>query len=60
MKISLLKVGNSQAIIIPKMVIAELELEYEVDMTVKDKQIILSQASEVVRVAWEVVAQDFP
>ena len=58
MKIVLRKMGNSQGVIIPKTVIAELELEYEVNMTVKDKQIILSKPRDAVRVGWELAAQE--
>ncbi|BBF79499.1 AbrB/MazE/SpoVT family DNA-binding domain-containing protein [Asticcacaulis excentricus] len=51
MKASLRKMGNSQGVIIPKAVIAQLELSDSVEMTVTDTAIILEKP-KTARAGW--------
>ena len=52
MKISLIRIGNSQGIRIPSSVIKQCCFEQELDLTVKNKAMIVT-ASETVRKDWE-------
>lgn len=52
MKISLIRIGNSQGIRIPSSIIKQCDFEQELDLTVKNKSLIVT-ASEVVRKDWQ-------
>lgn len=52
MKTKLIRIGNSQGIRIPKPIIEEAGLSEEVEMMLKDNQIIL-QAAEQTRDGWD-------
>lgn len=55
MNVALRKVGNSQAVIIPKAVLQQLGLSDSLEMVVMDNKIILSKPSNV-RAGWGEVA----
>ena len=56
MKISLIRIGNSQGIRIPSSIIKQCGFEQELDLSVKNKAMIVT-ASETVRKDWETAAQ---
>lgn len=56
MQVALRKVGNSQAVIIPKAVLLQLGLADKLEMEVKDDKIILS-VPRTPRSGWAVAAQ---
>lgn len=56
MNVTLRKVGNSHAVIIPKTILSQLGLENQLDMQVIDNQIILRKPRKV-RQGWEDAAQ---
>ncbi|MDZ7657982.1 AbrB/MazE/SpoVT family DNA-binding domain-containing protein [Fodinibius sp.] len=52
MKTKLIRIGNFQAVRIPKSVIEEAGLSKEIEMSVKDNQIILSSVEQT-RKGWD-------
>lgn len=52
MKTKLIRIGNSQGVRIPKPVIEEIGLSEEIEMILKDNQIIL-RSSEKTRKDWD-------
>ena len=52
MKASIVRIGNSQGIRIPKVVLEQTQLRGEVELEVKDHQIIISQVRKP-RDGWE-------
>ncbi|WP_086383949.1 AbrB/MazE/SpoVT family DNA-binding domain-containing protein [Caballeronia sordidicola] len=52
MKTVIRKMGNSQGILIPKPILAQLGFEDEVDMEVVDESIVLRRPSPKVRAGW--------
>lgn len=56
MQVALRKVGNSQAVIIPKAVLLQLGLADKLDMEVQDGKIVLS-APRSPRAGWAAAAQ---
>ncbi len=52
MKASLRKMGNSQGIVIPKALIAQMGIEGGVEMTIEDDAIVLRKADRAVREGW--------
>jgi antitoxin MazE len=52
MKTKLIRIGNSQGVRIPKPIIEEIGLSEEIEMILKDNQIIL-RSSEQTRKGWE-------
>lgn len=52
MKTKLIRIGNSQAVHIPKPIIEEIGLSEEIEMILKDNQIIL-RSSEETRKDWD-------
>ena len=52
MKATLRKMGNSQGVLIPKAVIAQLGIENEIDMTVEKNTIILRKPEKSAREGW--------
>lgn len=56
MQVSLRKVGNSQAVIIPKAILLQLGLANQLEMEVQEDKIILS-APKNIRNGWEAAAR---
>ena len=52
MKATLRKMGNSQGVLIPKAVIAQLGIENEIDMTVENNTIMLRKPEKSAREGW--------
>ena len=53
MKTALQRIGNSQGVIIPKPLLAQLDLAGEIDMTVENDAIVLRKPRPRVRAGWE-------
>lgn len=51
MKAQLIKIGNSKGVRLPKSVIEQCDLKYEVEIKIKDKKIILSSPQKA-RLGW--------
>jgi antitoxin MazE len=45
-------IGNSRGVVIPKVILEQLGIEAEMDMTVEDAKIILSKPKKPVRQSW--------
>lgn len=56
MQVTLRKVGNSQAVIIPKAILLQLGLEDRLEMAVENNRIVLS-APKAPRLGWAIAAQ---
>ncbi len=56
MQVSLVKIGNSKGIRLPKAVIEQAQLEGEIDLEVKDNKVILCSAKRS-RSAWGCAAR---
>jgi antitoxin MazE len=52
MKATLRKMGNSQGVLIPKALIAQLGIEGELDMTLENDAIVLRKPAEAARAGW--------
>lgn len=52
MKVTIRKMGNSQGILIPKPILAQLGLEGEVEMEVLDDALVIRKPRKQVRVGW--------
>lgn len=52
MKVTIRKMGNSQGILIPKPILAQLELEGEVEMEVLDDALVIRKPRKQVRAGW--------
>lgn len=52
MKSSIRNIGNSKGIILPQSVLKECEIEYEVNVEVKDKKIVISPIEAQKRKGW--------
>ena len=50
--ISVRAIGNSRGVVIPKVILEQLGIKEEVDMTVEDEKIILSKPKNPVRRSW--------
>jgi antitoxin MazE len=50
--VSVRPIGNSRGVVIPKVILEQLGIEEEVDMTVEDEKIILSKPKNPVRRSW--------
>jgi len=57
MKISLVRIGNSQGIRIPSSVIKQCGFDQDLELTVKNKAMIVT-ALDSVRQGWEELSQD--
>ena len=53
MKVSVINIGNSKGIRIPKSVLSQCHIDDEVDMEVKNSEIILKPLKKVPRNNWE-------
>jgi len=53
MKVKIVKIGNSKGIRIPKVLLRQTGIDDEVNLEVKDDQIILRPLKESVRKGWE-------
>ena len=56
MKISLVRIGNSQGIRIPSSVIKQCGFEQDLDLVVKNKSVVLT-AAQVVRQGWQELSE---
>ncbi len=52
MKATLRKMGNSQGVLIPKAVIAQLNIDEDMEMSVENNAIVLRKANKPVRHGW--------
>ena len=52
MKATLRKMGNSQGVLIPKAIIAQLGIDEDMNMTVENDAIVLRKADKPVRHGW--------
>ena len=52
MKATLRRMGNSQGVLIPKAVIAQLGIEEDLDMSVENDSIVLRKAEKPARNGW--------
>jgi antitoxin MazE len=52
MKIAIRRMGNSQGVVIPKPILAQLGLEDRVDMTVENDSIVLRRSARTVTAGW--------
>lgn len=52
MKATLRKMGNSQGVLIPKAVIAQLGIEDDLDMSIENNTIVLRKPEKPVRKGW--------
>jgi antitoxin MazE len=52
MKATLRKMGNSQGVLIPKAIIAQLGIEDELDLSVENGALVLRKPEKTVRVGW--------
>ena len=53
MKVKIIKIGNSKGIRIPKVLLRQTGIDNEVNLEVKDDQIILRPSKESVRKGWK-------
>lgn len=53
MKTSIVQIGNSKGIRIPKTVLAECHIEDEVDLQIEDNKIIITPYKNKPRIGWE-------
>ena len=58
MKSYIRNIGNSKGIILPQNLLKECEIEYEVNIEVKDKTIIISPVEEQKRKGWAEAFQE--
>lgn len=58
MKTMIRAVGNSQGVLIPKPILAQVGLEHEVEMTVEDGAIVLRPAKSQPREGWAEACRD--
>lgn len=57
MKVGIRKMGNSQGIIIPKPVLAQVGLEDAAEMTVENDALVLRRPRRTVRAGWAKASQ---
>jgi antitoxin MazE len=57
MKIVIRKMGNSQGVLIPKPILAQVGLEEEVDMQVENDAIVLRRPQKNLREGWAEAAE---
>lgn len=53
MRVSIVQIGNSKGLRIPKAILEQCSIEDEVDLEVKDKRIILEPTHKPARQGWE-------
>ncbi|RYE19940.1 MAG: AbrB/MazE/SpoVT family DNA-binding domain-containing protein [Sphingobacteriaceae bacterium] len=58
MKSSIRNIGNSKGIILPQNILKECEIEYEVNLEVKDKKIIITPVETQKRKGWAEAFQE--
>lgn len=58
MKSTIRNIGNSKGIILPQNILKECQIEYEVNVEVKDKTIIISPVEEQKRKGWAEAFQE--
>ncbi|GAB7546368.1 hypothetical protein CS8_060530 [Cupriavidus sp. 8B] len=52
------RMGNSQGVLIPKPILAQLGLEGEVDMEVEDDTLVIRRAQRKARAGWAEASKD--
>ena len=52
MQVSIRQIGNSQGVVIPKPLLAELGLEREAEMTIENGALVLRKPSKSARAGW--------
>ncbi|WP_199028866.1 AbrB/MazE/SpoVT family DNA-binding domain-containing protein [Ralstonia sp. ASV6] len=57
MKATIRKMGNSQGVLIPKPILAQLGLENEVDMAVEDNALVIRKPQKKAREGWAEASQ---
>jgi antitoxin MazE len=57
MKATLRQMGNSQGVLIPKAVIAQLGIEEDLEMLVENNAIVLRKPEKAVRKGWDVASK---
>ncbi|MBC8735884.1 AbrB/MazE/SpoVT family DNA-binding domain-containing protein [Paraburkholderia sp. UCT31] len=57
MKTTIRKMGNSQGVLIPKPILAQLGLENEVDMEVENDALVIRRPQKAVREGWAVASK---
>jgi len=57
MKITIRKIGNSQGVVIPKPLLAQVGLEGEAEMTVESGALVLRKMARPARAGWAEAAQ---
>ncbi|MBB5468884.1 antitoxin MazE [Paraburkholderia sp. Clong3] len=57
MKTTIRKMGNSQGVLIPKPILAQLGLEDEVDMEVENDALVIRRPQKAVREGWAVASK---
>lgn len=58
MKSTIRNIGNSKGIILPQNILKECQIEYEVNVEVRDKTIIISPVEEQKRKGWAEAFQE--
>jgi len=53
MKASVISIGNSKGIRLPKMMLKELEIEGEVDLSIENEKIIIKPLKDKPREGWD-------
>ncbi len=57
MRVTIRPIGNSQGVVIPKLLLAQLGLEGEADMSVEHDALVLRRPAKPVRAGWAQAAQ---
>ena len=57
MKTTIRPIGNSQGVVIPKLLLAQIGLEGEVEMTIEAGALVLRKPSKPVRASWAEAAK---
>ena len=57
MKVAIRKIGNSQGVVLPKPVLAQVGFEEEAELTVEGGAVVLRKPARAVRVGWAAAAE---
>ena len=57
MRTTIRKMGNSQGVILPKPLLAQVGLEYEAELVVEDHAIVIRRPREAIREGWAEASQ---
>ncbi len=58
MLVSVISIGNSRGIRLPKAIIEQLKIQDQLDLEIEDKQLVLKPISRKPREGWEVALKD--